>query len=138
MSEEQPMPEEQEVIQYGEEVDQEIAGLRAVLGDLIDLLDATGGFGLEAGCGGDGPVVRLPADRHPAARFELRSLLVAKGGANLRSRIAHGVMAPGEFSGSPALYLWWLLLRVCVIGTPAHDAFQQFGACPPVGAGRRR
>ena len=60
MGEEQPTPEEQEAIRYAEEVDQEIAGLRAAVGDLIDLLDATGGFiDLEAGCGGDGPVVRL-------------------------------------------------------------------------------
>jgi hypothetical protein len=60
MSGEQPAPEEQEVLQYAEEVDKEIAGLRAAAGDLIDLLDATGGFiDLEAGCGGDGPLVRL-------------------------------------------------------------------------------
>ena len=60
MGEEQPTPAEQEVIRYAEEVDREIAGLRAAVGDLIDLLDATGGaIDLEAGCGGDGPVVRL-------------------------------------------------------------------------------
>ncbi len=51
---------EQEVIQYAEEVDQEIVQLRVAVGDLIDSLDATGAIiDLEAGCAGDGPVVRL-------------------------------------------------------------------------------
>jgi hypothetical protein len=60
MSEEQTKAEEQEVIQYAEEVDQELAQLRVAVWDLIDDLDATGGFGeLEAGHGGNGPVVRL-------------------------------------------------------------------------------
>lgn len=63
----------------------------------------------------------------PLLVFEFRGLLVAKGGANLRNRMSHGMMAPGEFNTSPALYLWWLLLRVCLIGTPANDAFQQSG-----------
>ena len=65
----------------------------------------------------------------PPLFFELPGLLVAKGGANLRNRMAQGMMAPGEFNTTPALYLWWLLLRVCVIGTPAHDAFRRSGAC---------
>ena len=60
MDEEQPKSEEQEVIRYAEEVDQELAQLRVAVWDLIDSLDATGGFvDLEAGCGGDGPVIRL-------------------------------------------------------------------------------
>ena len=58
MGEEQPV--EQEVIQYAEEVDQEIVQLRVAVGDLIDSLDATGvAIDLDAGCGGDGPVIRL-------------------------------------------------------------------------------
>jgi len=60
MSEEQAKAEEQEVIQYAEEVDQELAQLRVAVWDLIDDLEMTGGFvELEAGRGGDGPVVRL-------------------------------------------------------------------------------
>jgi hypothetical protein len=60
MDEEQPKPEEQEAIRYAEEVDQEVVRLRVAVGDLIDGLDASGAFvELEAGRGGDGPVVRL-------------------------------------------------------------------------------
>ena len=58
MGEEQPL--EQEVLRYAEEVDQEIVHLRMAVGDLIDSLDATGAvIDLEAGWGGDGPVIRL-------------------------------------------------------------------------------
>jgi hypothetical protein len=53
-------PVEQEIIRYAEEVDQEIVQLRAAVGDLIDSLDEAGGLiDLEAGCAGDGPVIRL-------------------------------------------------------------------------------
>ena len=60
MDEERPRPEEQEAIRYAEEVDREVVRLRAAVGDLIDRLDAADAFvELEAGLGGDGPVVRL-------------------------------------------------------------------------------
>ena len=60
MDGEQPKFEEQDVIQYAEEVDQELAQLRAAVWNLIDDLDETGGFvALETGRGGDGPVIRL-------------------------------------------------------------------------------
>ena len=60
MDEEQPKSEEQEVLQYAEEVDQELTQLRVAVWDLIDLLDETGGFtALETGHGGDGPMIRL-------------------------------------------------------------------------------
>ena len=60
MSEVQPKSEEQEVLQYAEEVDQELAQLRVAVWDLIDLLDDTGGFvDLETRHDGEGPVIRL-------------------------------------------------------------------------------
>jgi hypothetical protein len=60
VSDAQPRPEEQEVIRFAEEVDQELVRLRVAVGDLIDGLDAADAFvALEAGHGGDGPVVRL-------------------------------------------------------------------------------
>ena len=60
MSEEQPKSDAQEAVQYAEEVDQELTQLRTAVWDLIDDLDATGGFvELEAGRGGNGPVIRL-------------------------------------------------------------------------------
>ena len=60
MDKEQPEPEEQDALQYAEEVDQELTQLRVAVWHLIDLLDDTGGFiALEAGHDGDGPVIRL-------------------------------------------------------------------------------
>jgi hypothetical protein len=60
MNDQQSEPEEQDVIQYAEEVDQELAQLRAAVWDLIDDLDDTGGFiALETERGGNGPVIRL-------------------------------------------------------------------------------
>lgn len=61
----------------------------------------------------------------PLLVFELRGLLVEKGGANLRNRMAHGMMAPSDFNTAPVLYLCWLLLRICIVGTPAYSAFRQ-------------
>jgi hypothetical protein len=55
-----PMSEEREIIQYAEEVDEELAQLRVAVWDLVDLLDANGMVvDLEAGHSGDGPVIRL-------------------------------------------------------------------------------
>jgi hypothetical protein len=60
MEQEHPKSEEQDVLQYAEKVDGELAQLRVAVWDLIDDLDSTGGFvELEAGRGSEGPVVRL-------------------------------------------------------------------------------
>ena len=60
MDEEQPKSEEKEVLQYAEEVNQELTQLRVAVRDLIDDLDATGGFmDLKAGRDGNGPVICL-------------------------------------------------------------------------------
>ncbi len=47
--------------------------------------------------------------------FDLQGLLVERFGANLRNRMAHGLMTDVEFTTPTVLYLWWLVLRVCVI-----------------------
>lgn len=47
--------------------------------------------------------------------FDLQGLLVERFGTNLRNRMAHGLMSQDEFSSFPVLYLWWLVLRVCLI-----------------------
>lgn len=47
--------------------------------------------------------------------FDLQGLLVERFGANLRNRMAHGLMADIEFTTPTVLYLWWLVLRICVI-----------------------
>lgn len=55
--------------------------------------------------------------------FELRSLLVYKGGSNIRNRLCHGLLAPEDFGTSNVLYLWWLLLKVALHGTPGFQAW---------------
>lgn len=55
--------------------------------------------------------------------FELRSLLVHKGGSNIRNRLCHGLLAPEDFATSSVLYLWWLLLKVALHGTPGFQAW---------------
>lgn len=47
--------------------------------------------------------------------FDLRGILVEKPGANLRNRMAHGLMNNSAFNDTPAVYLWWLLLKLCCI-----------------------
>jgi hypothetical protein len=47
--------------------------------------------------------------------FDLQGLLVERFGTNLRNRMAHGLMDAGEFSSPMVLYLWWLVLRICMI-----------------------
>ena len=49
-----------------------------------------------------------------ALAFDLRGLLVERMGANLRNRIAHGLMSDADFSGTDVVYAWWLALRLCV------------------------
>lgn len=47
--------------------------------------------------------------------FDLQGLLVERFGTNLRNRIAHGLMGDDEFSSASTLYLWWLVLRICMM-----------------------
>lgn len=49
------------------------------------------------------------------AVFNLQGLLVEEFGDNLRNRMAHGLAHHGEFLSSPALYSWWLILRLCCL-----------------------
>lgn len=46
--------------------------------------------------------------------FDLQGLLVQRFGSNLRNRVAHGLMDFDEFYLPDALYLWWLVLRLCL------------------------
>ncbi|MFZ1978698.1 MAG: DUF4209 domain-containing protein [Bacteroidota bacterium] len=45
--------------------------------------------------------------------FHLQGLLVEKEGANIRNRMAHGLMYPGDFHSPDCIYLWALILRLC-------------------------
>jgi hypothetical protein len=48
--------------------------------------------------------------------FEFRALLIEKSGVEFRNRIAHGFVTEGECYDRPAVYLWWLVLRICFTG----------------------
>ena len=48
--------------------------------------------------------------------FDMRGLLVEKVGPNLRNEVSHGMMSDGHFfRGREAIYLWWLVLRLCLV-----------------------
>ncbi|MCH8539796.1 MAG: DUF4209 domain-containing protein [Opitutales bacterium] len=46
--------------------------------------------------------------------FELKALLIEKSGVEFRNRLAHGFVTEGECYDRPAIYLWWLVLRICL------------------------
>jgi hypothetical protein len=45
--------------------------------------------------------------------FDLRGILIEKPGANLRNRMAHGLMSSATFYDTTVVYLWWLVLKRC-------------------------
>lgn len=47
--------------------------------------------------------------------FDLQGLLVERLGANLRNRIAHGLMSHESFYSVQVPYLWALILRICCL-----------------------
>jgi len=47
--------------------------------------------------------------------FDLQGLLTERFGANLRNRMAHGLMPNDIFYSVPVVYLWWLILRLCCL-----------------------
>ena len=49
--------------------------------------------------------------------FELRGLLVEQASSNFRNQLAHGMLEYGAFFTETAVYIWWLILRLCVLGT---------------------
>lgn len=46
--------------------------------------------------------------------LELRALLVAPEGPNLRSRLAHGLITDAEAWSASTVYAWWLALRLVI------------------------
>ena len=48
--------------------------------------------------------------------FDLRGILIERFGHNMRNELAHGLMAEGAFYQPGAVYLWWLILRLCWYG----------------------
>ena len=55
--------------------------------------------------------------------FELRSLLIYKGSSNIRNRLCHGLLEPDEFGTANVVYIWWLLLKVSLHGTPGFSSW---------------
>jgi hypothetical protein len=49
--------------------------------------------------------------------FDLRGLLIERTGSNLRNRLAHGLLAPAQFYSAEVCYFWWLVLRMCMLGS---------------------
>jgi hypothetical protein len=47
--------------------------------------------------------------------FALQCLLIEKFGADLRNKMAHGLMNSGEFFTGHVTFFWWLCLRMCVM-----------------------
>jgi len=45
--------------------------------------------------------------------FDLRGLLIERYGSNLRNDMAHGLLDYEAFYSGPAIYFWWLTLRLC-------------------------
>jgi hypothetical protein len=46
--------------------------------------------------------------------IELRTLLVDNRGPNLRNRLAHGMIDDSEFMTAEVVYMWWLVLNLCL------------------------
>jgi hypothetical protein len=44
--------------------------------------------------------------------FVLRVIFIERFGYNLRNEMSHGMLGPGAFFSDPAIYAWWLLLRL--------------------------
>jgi Domain of unknown function (DUF4209) len=44
--------------------------------------------------------------------FHLRRLLVEPLGANLRNRMAHGMISSNDFFSTPVAYFWWIVLHL--------------------------
>lgn len=60
--------------------------------------------------------------------FDLRGLSVEKFGCNLRNRLTHGLMHEGHFYSTEAIYIWWLVLRLCCVPLILHE--RQIAAGP--------
>jgi len=47
--------------------------------------------------------------------FDLRCTLTSRFGSNFRNLLAHGLLNYQEFYSFTAVYIWWLLLRICCL-----------------------
>ena len=45
--------------------------------------------------------------------FGLKGTLVSRAGGNFRNRLAHGLLDYDHFQSYDAVYIWWLILKIC-------------------------
>jgi hypothetical protein len=60
-------------------------------------------------------MAELEAILGPDTVFDLQALLVDEQGPNLRNEVAHGLVDDDAFLRWPPKYLWWSMLRLCVL-----------------------
>jgi hypothetical protein len=48
--------------------------------------------------------------------FTLRGCLLEKNGFNFRNDLAHGFLPADDLASVPAIYVWWLVLKILVLG----------------------
>jgi hypothetical protein len=63
--------------------------------------------------------------------LELRTLLTDNRGPNLRHRLAHGMLEDDAFSSVEVIYVWRLVLALCVFGKPVKADDRNTGEFPP-------
>jgi len=47
--------------------------------------------------------------------FDLQGTLISRFGSNFRNLMTHGLLEQQAFYTYPAIYIWWLLLRICCL-----------------------
>lgn len=62
--------------------------------------------------------------------FELKALLTAGQGPNLRNFIAHGLASDGHLMAQSAVYVWWLAVRMAVFPWATQQSFGDAGTAP--------
>jgi hypothetical protein len=55
--------------------------------------------------------------------FAVRVMFIERFGFNLRNHLSHGMLPSGAFSSTPAVYVWWLILRI--VGGPVAEMILQ-------------
>jgi hypothetical protein len=51
--------------------------------------------------------------------FDLRGIMIERLGCNMRNEMAHGLMCEAALYRAEAVYLWWLVIRLCWVGLQA-------------------
>jgi hypothetical protein len=69
----------------------------------------------------------------PDVAFDLRGILIERFGDNMRNESAHGLMPEGAFYQPTAVYLWWLILRLCWMGYSQLPDDSDISSAPVVG-----